>query len=137
MAGAFDDESGSCDQHEQVRYRLHAPAPGLRPRSQAGEQEDERSHRGAEYQERRQAPHEARRGEAEDRDRGQTAMAAPAVSLDLAPLVRATVEEGVMRHGDLLVGQQCVHVLHQGLEIGAADDRHHRVHLGGLDAVGA
>jgi hypothetical protein len=71
VAGAVDDESGSCDKYEQVRRGLYAPAPRPRPRSQAGEQEYERSHRGAEYQERRQAPHEARDGEAEDRDRGQ------------------------------------------------------------------
>jgi hypothetical protein len=71
VAGAVDDEPGSRDQDEQVRSRLHAPAPGSGPRSQAGEQEDEGSHRGGEHQERRQAAHEAGGGEAEDRDRGQ------------------------------------------------------------------
>lgn len=71
VAGAVDDESGSRDHDEQVCHRLHAPAPGSGPRPQAGEQEDERSHRGAEHQERRQAAHEPGGGEAEDRDRGQ------------------------------------------------------------------
>ena len=71
VAGAVDDEAGSRDQHEQVRRRLHAPAPGSGPSSQARKHEDERPHRGAKHQERRQAAHEAGGGEAEDRDRGQ------------------------------------------------------------------
>src|SRR5215510_5500356 len=71
------------------------------------------------------------------RQRTEPARATTAVSADLASLVSAAVEERVMRHGELLAGQQRVHVFQQGLELGAAEHGHHRVQLHSPDAVGA
>src|SRR5262249_19810342 len=71
------------------------------------------------------------------RQRTEPARATTAVSADLASLVSAAVEERVMRHGELLVGQQRVHVFQQGLELGTAEHGHHRVELRRPDAVGA